>query len=288
MIRQIKIQQKITDREETSLSRYLLEIRKIDKITPEEEVKLAKRIRGGDVSALHKLCEANLRFVVSVAKQYQNQWMPLPDLINQGNLWLIIAAKRFDEKKWFKFISYAVRRIRQRILEGLAENSRTIRMPINKIWDLNAINKTSNALEQELGREATSEEIAEVINIDTNSIKEIKHISKKTLLLNDPIGEDHSDGTYIDFLRSEEKENADYRLYIESLKREITRAIATLSDREQKIIKLYFGIDCEIRTVDEIAQTLNISNEVVRYTREKAILKLKTSPTAKHLKQFLW
>lgn len=290
MIRQIKIQEKITDRTEDSIKIYLNEIAKIRQITEEEEAKLAKRIRRGDVSALHELCKANLRFVVSVAKQYQYQyqWFPLSDLINQGNEWLIIAAKKFDEKKWFKFISYAVRRIRQKILEGLAEEGRIVRIPLNRIWDLNNISKTSNELEQELCREPISREIAEILNKNPRTIDETIAISKKASSLDSLVSDDPTAGTHIDFLENEEKDAADYGSNITSLKEDIDRTLSILSDKQKETITLHFGIGCDPKTVDEIAKILGIKSNAVRKAKERAIHKLQRLSTLEHLKQYLW
>src|SRR5687767_10378616 len=243
-MRQLKISKSITNRESQSLEKYLQEIGKVELISPEEEVQLAVRIKSGDQKALEKLTKANLRFVVSVAKQYQNQGLTLPDLINEGNLGLIKAAQRFDETRGFKFISYAVWWIRQSILQALAEQSRIVRLPLNKIGSINKINKAFSKLEQEYEREPSREEIATELGISADDIKDTMSTSGRHISMDAPLlqGED---STLMDVMEDEDQQNPDQGLISESLKREIERAISTLTSREASVLRLYFGLTGE-------------------------------------------
>ncbi|MFA6256479.1 MAG: RNA polymerase sigma factor RpoD/SigA [Candidatus Absconditabacterales bacterium] len=286
-----------TNRDHYSLSKYLQEIGKIPMITPDEEVDLTQKIKLGDLQALEKLTKANLRFVVSVAKQYQNQGLFLPDLINEGNLGLIKAAKRFDETRGFKFISYAVWRIRQSILQALAEQSRIVRLPLNITTHLSRISTVDRELEQEYNRAATSDEIAEALDEERETIEKMRIYALKSSSLDKPIvSDDPNEGTYMDLIGTEEDESTDHGLSIESLKQEITRALSViLKQRERDIIKYYYGIG-EIHgipvdengiTLEEIGRKLGLTRERVRQIKEKAIKDLKKSNRAKYLKQFL-
>ena len=286
-MRQLKITKQVTNRETASLDKYLQEIGKVDLITAEEEVELAQRIKAGDEIALDKLTKANLRFVVSVAKQYQNQGLTLPDLINEGNLGLIKAAKRFDETRGFKFISYAVWWIRQSILQALAEQSRIVRLPLNKIGSINKINKMYAFLEQANERVPSAEEIAKELDMTVSDVKESMKNSGRHVSMDAPLVEGEDSNLY-DVLRSGESPNPDKELIHESLKTEIERALETLTPREADVIKLYFGLgNHHPMTLEEIGETFDLTRERVRQIKEKAIRRLKHTSRSKILKTYL-
>lgn len=286
-MRQLKITKQVTNRETASLDKYLQEIGKVELITAEEEVELAQRIKAGDQRALEKLTKANLRFVVSVAKQYQNQGLTLPDLINEGNLGLIKAARRFDETRGFKFISYAVWWIRQSILQALAEQSRIVRLPLNKIGSINKINKMYAFLEQENEREPSAEEIAKKLDMTINEVKESMKNSGRHISMDAPLIEGEDSNLY-DVLRSGESPNPDKNLVHESLRIEIERALETLTPREADVIKLYFGLgDHQPMTLEEIGETFDLTRERVRQIKEKAIRRLKHTSRSKILMTYL-
>ena len=286
-MRQLKITKQVTNRETASLDKYLQEIGKVDLITAEEEVELAQRIKAGDHSALEKLTKANLRFVVSVSKQYQNQGLTLPDLINEGNLGLIKAAQRFDETRGFKFISYAVWWIRQSILQALAEQSRIVRLPLNKIGSINKINKTFAFLEQAHERMPSPEEIAKELDMTVADVKQSLKNSGRHVSMDAPLiaGEDSN---LYDVLRSGESPNPDRELLHESLRTEIERALETLTPREADVIRLYFGLAGQhSMTLEEIGETFELTRERVRQIKEKAIRRLKHTSRSKILKTYL-
>ncbi len=286
-MRQLKITKSITNRESASLDKYLQEIGREDLITVEEEVELAQRIRNGDRIALEKLTRANLRFVVSVAKQYQNQGLSLPDLINEGNLGLIKAAEKFDETRGFKFISYAVWWIRQSILQALAEQSRIVRLPLNQVGSLNKINKAFSKFEQENERRPSAEELAEQLDIPVDKISDTMKVSGRHISVDAPFveGEDNS---LLDVMANEDSPNADRLLMNESLSKEIERVLAsTLSDRERDIVKKFFGLGVPEMTLEEIGDEFGLTRERVRQIKEKAIRKLKPNSKSKLLKSYL-
>ena len=286
-MRQLKITKQVTNRETASLDKYLQEIGKVDLITAEEEVELAQRIKAGDQIALEKLTKANLRFVVSVAKQYQNQGLTLPDLINEGNLGLIKAAQRFDETRGFKFISYAVWWIRQSILQALAEQSRIVRLPLNKIGSINKINKTYAFLEQAHERAPSAEEIAKELDMTINDVKESLKNSGRHVSMDAPLVEGEDSNLY-DVLNSGESPNPDRVLLHESLRTEIERALDTLTPREADVVRLYFGLgDQHAMTLEEIGETFDLTRERVRQIKEKAIRRLKHTSRSKILKTYL-
>ncbi len=286
-MRQLKITKQVTNRETASLDKYLQEIGKVDLITAEEEVELAQRIKAGDQIALEKLTKANLRFVVSVAKQYQNQGLTLPDLINEGNLGLIKAAQRFDETRGFKFISYAVWWIRQSILQALAEQSRIVRLPLNKIGSINKINKTYAFLEQAHERAPSAEEIAKELDMTINDVKESLKNSGRHVSMDAPLVEGEDSNLY-DVLNSGESPNPDKTLLHESLRTEIERALETLTPREADVVRLYFGLGTQhAMTLDEIGETCDLTRERVRQIKEKAIRRLKHTSRSKILKTYL-
>ena len=286
-MRQLKITKQVTNRETASLDKYLQEIGKVDLITAEEEVELAQKVKQGNQLALEKLTKANLRFVVSVAKQYQNQGLTLPDLINEGNLGLIKAAQRFDEKRGFKFISYAVWWIRQSILQALAEQSRIVRLPLNKIGSINKINKTYAFLEQSHERPPSAEEIANELDMTINDVKESMKNSGRHVSMDAPLVEGEDSNLY-DVLRSGESPNPDKDLLHESLRTEIERALETLTPREADVIKLYFGLgNHHPMTLEEIGETFDLTRERVRQIKEKAIRRLKHTSRSKILKTYL-
>ena len=286
-MRQLKITKQVTNRETASLDKYLQEIGKVDLITAEEEVELAQRVKQGDQLALEKLTKANLRFVVSVAKQYQNQGLTLPDLINEGNLGLIKAAQRFDETRGFKFISYAVWWIRQSILQALAEQSRIVRLPLNKIGSINKINKTYAFLEQSHESPPSAEEIANELDMTINDVKESMKNSGRHVSMDAPLVEGEDSNLY-DVLRSGESPNPDKELIHESLRTEIERALETLTPREADVIKLYFGLgNHHPMTLEEIGETFDLTRERVRQIKEKAIRRLKHTSRSKILKTYL-
>jgi RNA polymerase primary sigma factor len=286
-MRQLKITKSITNRESASLDKYLQEIGREDLITVEEEVELAQRIRAGDRIALEKLTRANLRFVVSVAKQYQNQGLSLPDLINEGNLGLIKAAEKFDETRGFKFISYAVWWIRQSILQALAEQSRIVRLPLNQVGSLNKINKAFSKFEQENERRPSPEELAEKLDIPVDKITDTMKVSGRHISVDAPFveGEDNS---LLDVMINDDSPNADRGLINESLSKEIERVLAhTLSDRERDIVKKFFGIGVAEMTLEEIGDEFGLTRERVRQIKEKAIRKLRPNAKSKLLKSYL-
>ncbi|PKP19773.1 MAG: RNA polymerase subunit sigma [Bacteroidetes bacterium HGW-Bacteroidetes-21] len=285
-MRQLKITKSITNRESASLDKYLQEIGKEELITVEEEVELAQRIRKGDREALEKLTRANLRFVVSVAKQYQNQGLSLPDLINEGNLGLIKAAEKFDETRGFKFISYAVWWIRQSILQALAEQSRIVRLPLNQVGSLNKINKALAKFEQEFERPPSPDELAEVLELPKEKVIDSLRVSGRHISVDAPFveGEDNS---LIDVLENKDSPIADGKLINESLCKEIDRALATLTDRERDIVRLFFGIGIQEMTLEEIGDKFGLTRERVRQIKEKAIRRLRHTSRSKLLKQYL-
>ena len=285
-MRQLKITKSITNRESASLDKYLQEIGKEDLITVEEEVELAQRIRKGDQRALEKLTRANLRFVVSVAKQYQNQGLSLPDLINEGNLGLIKAAEKFDETRGFKFISYAVWWIRQSILQALAEQSRIVRLPLNQVGSLNKINKAFSRFEQEHERRPSPEELAETLDLPAEKVADTLRVSGRHISVDAPFveGEDNS---LLDVLVNDDSPVADKTLINESLSTQVERALATLTERERDIIRLFFGINCQEMTLEEIGEKFGLTRERVRQIKEKAIRRLRHSSRSKLLKTYL-
>jgi len=286
-MRQLKITKQVTNRETASLDKYLQEIGKVDLITADEEVELAQKIKAGDQAALEKLTKANLRFVVSVAKQYQNQGLTLPDLINEGNLGLIKAAQRFDETRGFKFISYAVWWIRQSILQALAEQSSIVRLPLNKIGSINKINKMYALLEQSNERPPTAEEIAKELDMTVNDVRESMKNSGRHLSMDAPLVEGEDSNLY-DVLRSGESPNPDRALIQESLRTEIERSLETLTPREADVVRLYFGLaDQHPMTLEEIGETFDLTRERVRQIKEKAIRRLKHTSRSKILKTYL-
>ena len=286
-MRQLKITKQVTNRETASLDKYLQEIGKVDLITADEEVELAQRIKAGDQAALEKLTKANLRFVVSVAKQYQNQGLTLPDLINEGNLGLIKAAQRFDETRGFKFISYAVWWIRQSILQALAEQSRIVRLPLNKIGSINKINKAFAFLEQAHERQPSPEEIAKELDMTVEDVKQSLKNSGRHVSMDAPLI-DGEDSNLYDVLRSGESPNPDRELLHESLRTEIERALETLTPREADVIRLYFGFAGQhSMTLEEIGETFDLTRERVRQIKEKAIRRLKHTSRSKILKTYL-
>ena len=280
-MRQLKITKSITNRESASLDKYLQEIGREDLITVEEEVELAQKIKKGDRASLEKLTRANLRFVVSVAKQYQNQGLSLPDLINEGNLGLIKAAEKFDETRGFKFISYAVWWIRQSILQALAEQSRIVRLPLNQVGSLNKISKALSKFEQENERRPSPEELAEALDIPVDKIVDTMKVSGRHISVDAPFveGEDNS---LLDVLI-----NADRSLINESLSKEIDRALSQLGDRESDIIRMFFGIGCQEMTLEEIGDKFGLTRERVRQIKEKAIRRLRTNTKSMLLKSYL-
>lgn len=287
-MRQLKITKSITNRESQSLEKYLQEIGKVDLLTPEEEVELAKRIKQGDQMALEKLTKANLRFVVSVAKQYQNQGLSLSDLINEGNLGLIKAAQRFDETRGFKFISYAVWWIRQSILQALAEQSRIVRLPLNKVGSLNKINRAFSELEQEYEREPSPDELAETLQIATEEVETTLGVAARHVSMDAPFidGEDNS---LLDVLENNTTGKTDAELeYRQSLRREIERSLNTLTDRQCDVIKLYFGIGIEHpMSLEDIGEKFGLTRERVRQIKDKAINKLRSANRSKLLRHYL-
>ena len=285
-MRQLKITKSITNRESASLDKYLQEIGKEDLITVEEEVELAQRIRKGDQRALEKLTRANLRFVVSVAKQYQNQGLSLPDLINEGNLGLIKAAEKFDETRGFEFISYAVWWIRQSILQALAEQSRIVRLPLNQVGSLNKINKAFSRFEQENERRPSPEELADTLDLPAEKVADTLRVSGRHISVDAPFveGEDNS---LLDVLVNDDSPVADRTLINESLSTEVERALSTLTERERDIIKLFFGINTQEMTLEEIGEKFGLTRERVRQIKEKAIRRLRHSSRSKLLKTYL-
>jgi RNA polymerase primary sigma factor len=286
-MRQLKISKSITNRETASLDKYLQDIGREELITAEEEVELARRIKSGDELALEKLVKANLRFVVSVAKQYQNQGLSLPDLINEGNLGLIKAAQRFDETRGFKFISYAVWWIRQSILQALAEQSRLVRLPLNQVGSLNKIKKATSRLEQEFERPPSVEEIAQKLDIPEHKLDKALRITTRYVSMDAPIAEDE-DTKFLDVFVSDDTPRTDTNLMRESLNKEIQRSLSTLTEKERDVINLYYGIGMNHGlTLDEIGAKFNLTRERVRQIKEKAIRRLKHTSRSKLLKAYL-
>lgn len=286
-MRQLKITKQVTNRDTPSLDKYLQEIGKVDLISPEEEVSLARLIKSGDKQALGKLVKSNLRFVVSVAKQYQNQGMSLPDLINEGNLGLIKAAQRFDETRGFKFISYAVWWIRQAILQALAEQARIVRLPVNKIGSINKINRAFARLEQEFEREPSAQELSEILEMAPEEIKEVLKSNGRTVSMDAPISNEEDNNMY-DVIQSDDNPSPDRHLMNESLTYEINRALSTLAPREAKVIMLYFGINMKHPlTLEEIGEELGLTRERVRQIKEKALKRIQYTTRCKILKTYL-
>jgi len=286
-MRQLKIVKQVTNRESKSLDKYLQDISKIELITAEEEVQLAQRIKKGDQEALEKLTKANLRFVVSVAKQYQNQGLKLPDLINEGNLGLVKAAQRFDETRGFKFISYAVWWIRQSILQALAEQSRVVRLPLNKIGSINKINKTFSYLEQTHERPPSPEEIAKELDMTINEVRQSLKNSGRHVSMDAPLKEGEESSLY-DVMNGVETPRPDHDLLTESLRTEINRVLGTLNEREADVVRLYYGIgEQPSMTLDEISEEFDLTRERVRQIREKAIKKLRNCQEKEILKPYL-
>ena len=287
-MRQLKITKSITNRESQSLEKYLQEIGKVELISPEEEVKLAIRIKQGDQKALDKLTKANLRFVVSVAKQYQNQGLSLPDLINEGNLGLIKAAQRFDETRGFKFISYAVWWIRQSILQALAEQSRIVRLPLNKVGLTNRIQKAYSHLEQEFEREPSAEELAELLELDIEEVSSTLGISARHVSMDTPLSEGE-ENTLLDVLENPNAERAETNIeHKESLKQEIDRSLKTLTERQKEVICFFFGIGVDHpMSLEDIGDKFNLTRERVRQIKDKAITKLRGNSRSKMLRSYL-
>lgn len=285
-MRQLKITKSITNRESQSLDKYLQEIGHEELISVDEEVELAQKIRNGDKKALEKLTKANLRFVVSVAKQYQNQGLSLPDLINEGNLGLIKAAKKFDETRGFKFISYAVWWIRQSILQALAEQSRLVRLPLNQVGSVNKVSRAFNKFEQENERRPSIEEIAAEIDLPQDKIAEVIKVGNRQISVDAPFS-DSDDNSLLDILPNTSIPNADKGLDIESLKEEVNRALSTLNERERDILKDFFGLNGTELTLEEIGQKYGLTRERVRQIKEKAIRRLRNSTQNKLLKSYL-
>jgi RNA polymerase primary sigma factor len=288
-MRQLKIVKQVTNREVASLDKYLQEISREAMITAEEEVELAKRIKNGDRRALEKLTRANLRFVVSVAKQYQNQGMTLPDLINEGNVGLIKAAERFDETRGFKFISYAVWWIRQAILQALAEQARIVRLPLNKIGTINKINRAFSELEQKYERPPSAEELAEMLGVSVNDVKQSLQSNGRHVSMDAPLTEgDESSSNMYDVLANDFSETPDIDLVKESLRKDIERSISTLTSREGEVIRLYFGLNGKHPlTLEEIGDKFDLTRERVRQIKEKAIRRMKHTSRSKMLKNYL-
>lgn len=287
-MRQLKITKSITNRESQSLDKYLQDIGREELITAEEEVELARKIKQGDQTALEKLTKANLRFVVSVAKQYQNQGLTLPDLINEGNLGLIKAAQKFDETRGFKFISYAVWWIRQSILQALAEQARIVRLPLNQVGSLNKINKAFSRLEQEHERPPSAEELADALEVTEDKIKESLNVSGRHVSMDAPLTTNEDGGTLMDVLANNDAPRTDHMLMAESLQKEIERSLSTLTDKEREIIRLFFGIGMNHGlTLEEIGAKFNLTRERVRQIKEKAIRRLRHTSRNKLLKSYL-
>lgn len=286
-MRQLKIAKQVTNRDTASLDKYLQEIGRVELITPDQEVELARRIKEGDQVAMEKLVKANLRFVVSVSKQYQNQGLSLPDLINEGNLGLIKAAQRFDETRGFKFISYAVWWIRQSILQALAEQSRIVRLPLNKIGSINKINRAFSELEQRFEREPSADEIAETLEMNPNEVKESMANSGRHVSMDAPLQEGE-EGDMYDVLRSGESPSPDMVLLHESLRNEIERSLSTLTPREADVVRLFFGLNGQTAlSLEEIAEKFDLTRERVRQIKEKAIRRLKQTGRSRQLKAYL-
>jgi len=288
-MRQLKITKQVTNRETASLDKYLSEIGRVELISADEEVELAKKIKQGDQAALEKLTKANLRFVVSVSKQYQNQGLTLPDLINEGNLGLIKAAQRFDETRGFKFISYAVWWIRQSILQALAEQSRIVRLPLNKIGTINKINKTFSKLEQEFEREPTAGEISDLLEMTEQDVKESMRTTGRHVSMDAPLStSDDGSGNLYDLMISDDSPSPEHELINDSLRREIERALMTLTMREAEVLRCFFGLDGKAAmTLEEIGEKFDLTRERVRQIKEKGIRRLKHTSRSKILKTYL-
>ena len=287
-MRQLKITKQVTNRETASLDKYLQEIGRVDLITAEEEVELARKIKQGDAQALDRLVKANLRFVVSVSKQYQNQGLSLPDLINEGNLGLIKSAQRFDETRGFKFISYAVWWIRQSILQALAEQSRIVRLPLNKIGSINKINKTYAKLEQQLEREPTSDEIAVTMDLLPQDVFETLRNSGRHVSMDAPLSLNDEGGSMYDVMEEKDSLSPDKQLLLDSLRQEIERSLSTLTSREADVVRLYFGLNGnQPLTLEEIGDRFELTRERVRQIKEKAVRRLKHTSRSKLLKTYL-
>jgi len=287
-MRQLKITKSITNRESQSLEKYLQEIGKVEMISAEEEVQLALRIKQGDQRALERLTKANLRFVVSVAKQYQNQGLSLPDLINEGNLGLIKAAQRFDETRGFKFISYAVWWIRQSILQSLAEQSRIVRLPLNKVGLANRINKAYQQLEQEYEREPSVEELAEMLDLEIEEVSSTLSIGSRHVSMDSPLS-DGEDSTLVDVMENPNSESADEAIdHKQSLTQEIERSLNTLTERQQEVLRFFFGIGVDHpMSLEDIGERFSLTRERVRQIKDKAITKLRNTSRSKHLRSYL-
>jgi RNA polymerase primary sigma factor len=287
-MRQLKITKQVTNRETASLDKYLQEIGRVDLITAEEEVELARKIKQGDQAALEKLTKANLRFVVSVSKQYQNQGLGLPDLINEGNLGLIKAAQRFDETRGFKFISYAVWWIRQSILQALAEQARIVRLPLNKIGSINKINKAFSKLEQEYEREPTAEEIAIALDLSTNEVMETMKNNGRHVSMDAPLSLTDDGGSMYEVMEEKDSPSPSKGLIDESLRQEIERALKTLTIREADVVRLFFGLAGQSpMTLEEIGERFELTRERVRQIKEKAVRRLKHTSRSKLLQTYL-
>ncbi|MFM7016586.1 MAG: RNA polymerase sigma factor RpoD/SigA [Bacteroidota bacterium] len=287
-MRQLKITQSITNRESASLEKYLHDISKERMVTPQEEVELAQKIRAGDADALDRLTRANLRFVVSVAKQYQNQGLGLPDLINEGNLGLIKAAQRFDETKGFKFISYAVWWIRQSILQAIAEQSRLVRLPLNQIGTLNKVRKSFSKLEQDFQREPSAEELAEVLNFSVNHVTDVLRVSARPLSIDAPMDSNEDSSTLLDVLEGNDVARTDTSMIQESMTDDINRYLSILSQKEIQIVKMFFGIGYSHNmSLDEISLHVHLTRERVRQIKEGALRKLKSNRSNRFLKSYL-
>jgi RNA polymerase primary sigma factor len=288
-MRQLKITKQVTNRETASLDKYLQEIGRVDLITAEEEVELARKIKDGDQAALEKMVKANLRFVVSVSKQYQNQGLTLPDLINEGNLGLIKAAQRFDETRGFKFISYAVWWIRQSILQALAEQSRIVRLPLNKIGSINKINKAFATLEQKFERPPNADELADMLDLTPQEVKQSLRNAGRHVSMDAPLKDgDESSSNMYEVLQSGDSPSPENGLMTESLRREIERSLSTLTTREADVVRLYFGLNGKHpMTLEEIGERFDLTRERVRQIKEKAIRRLKHTSRSKILKTYL-
>ncbi len=288
-MRQLKITKQVTNRETASLDKYLQEIGRVDLITAEEEVELARRIKAGDRKALDRLTKANLRFVVSVSKQYQNQGLSLPDLINEGNLGLIKAAERFDESRGFKFISYAVWWIRQSILQALAEQARIVRLPLNKIGTINKINRAFSELEQQLERPPSADELAEFLDVSVNEVRTSLQNNSRHVSMDAPLMEgDESSSSMYDLLPNDSLPGPENALVYESLQKEIERSLSTLTSREGDVVRLYFGLNGRTTmTLEEIGERFDLTRERVRQIKEKAIRRLKHTSRSRMLKSYL-
>lgn len=288
-MRQLKISKQVTNREAASLDKYLVEIGRVELITAQEEVELARRIKAGDQRALDRLTRANLRFVVSVAKQYQNQGLTLPDLINEGNIGLIKAAKRFDETRGFKFISYAVWWIRQSILQALAEQARIVRLPLNKIGSIGKVNRAYSELEQRLERAPSAQELAQHLEISVKDVKQVLESNGRHISMDAPLTEgDESSSNMYDLLDNDSLGAPEDKLIYQSLQKEINRSLSTLTNREADVLKLYFGLDGNRQmSLDEIGYRFDLTRERVRQIKEKAVRRLRHTSRSKMLKSYL-